>query len=304
MLPVLLPWLLSGSLAASAPNFAQPVERRVRVIEDLDEESLSELCHQGVRIELRTHSNMLATGVVEVLRHCGAPWVLMRPPFLPAHRERLERLPAAEILLELTQGATLDWGELSQLGPRRLHVRVGGELSSAQVVGLSRLRNVEIELDVRGRVPKADELSRWRSLAHADRVIRLGADVPPELIQTLSLLHPLEIVVETKDNRLPAALLAALVEADLPTRVSFLWPVVPSELVPLAQLRRLKLEVDMGLAPELPRSFSRTFATIGPDVSMPAVQLPDGGFDEQLPQLPQPPPTSSTAPSKADAGRK
>jgi hypothetical protein len=277
---------LALALALAAPVLAQPIETRVRVSEAADESVLDSLCHlPQVQVELRTQSNMLGNGPYDAFAHCPAPWVQMRAPVLQPHRERLEKRPGVQPVFELAQDATLDWPMLAALGPRRFHVRVSGSLSAPQALALARLRNVEVELDLRGRVPEAAELARLRGLEHADRVVRLGPGTDPDLLPGLTQLGAREWVVESRDNRLPAPLLAALAGAPVPVRVSVTWPVLPADLEALAAaLPRLRLELELPGAPrDLPRGLARALAGLRPARD---IARPDGGFLIQIPEGP------------------
>ena len=151
--------LLSLLLAAAV---LQPVPLRIGASEESDEQALVDLCRlPAAQLELHTRTNMLGTGVVEALRRCPRAIVELRLPLLPAHRERLEKLPRAELLLNLAANDGVDGLALSQLGPRRLHVRLRGELTAVRVASLQRLRDVEVELDLRGPSPDRARRTDW-----------------------------------------------------------------------------------------------------------------------------------------------
>jgi len=268
---------LLALMLAAGPGFMRPPELLVRAGEDSDDQALVDACHlPGAQLELRTRSNMLATGTVDALRMCKNPRVLMRPPFVQAHRERLERVPNAQPLFELAQDAHLAWNEVSALGPRRIHVRVFGVLTPERAAELSRFRDVDVELDLRGRVPTADELARFRALDHASRSIRIGADAPPEEILALQTLAPARVTVETHDNRLPLPLLGALAQAELPTCIALTWPLVPRDLEPFTGIRKLSLELELGTFDELPRKVRAALAPVEPDDTKPTSSAAPG----------------------------
>lgn len=262
--------LLALALAA-AHGYLQPTPLRLRASEESDAQALVELCElPAAQLELRTRSNMLATDTLDALRRCKHPLVELRQPLLPVHRERLAKVPGAEPLFELSQDAPLDWAAVSAMGPRRLHVRLGGELTPARAAMLSRFRDLEVELDLRGRVPDAAELARFRDLDRADRVVRLGASAPPEMVRALAAVRPRELVVEARDNRLPKPLLDALADADLPTRVALTWPFVARDAQALTGIRQLALELDLGAVESMPRGLARALAPVEPDASRPS----------------------------------
>jgi hypothetical protein len=262
--------LLALALAAG-PARPHPVALQLRAGEDSDEQALVDLCRlPGARLELRTRSNMLATGTLEALQRCAAPRVLLRAPLLPVQRERLGKLPRAEPVFELPEAARLDWAEVSRLGPRRVHLRLGGPLTAERAAQLARFRDVEVELDLRGRDASAEELARFRGLDHADRAVRLGADAAPELVAALALLEPVRLTVEARDNHLPAPLLQALADSELPVGVALVWPFLPRDVEALAAIPRLGLEVELGTLADAPRGLSKALAPVEPDLSKPA----------------------------------
>lgn len=262
--------LLLALALSAAHGYLQPPALRLRASEQSEAQALVDACKlPGAQLELRTSSNMLATDTLDALRRCHKPLVQLRAPLLPVHRERLAKVAAAEPLFELSQDAALDWTAVSALGPRHVAVRLGGELTEARAAMLSRFRDATVELDLRGRVPEAAELARFRGLSRAERVVRIGAGSPPEMVSLLAQLKPAELVVEAGNNRLPPALLQALADADLPTRVALSWPFVPRDLEPLTALRRLALEVDLGTVERLPRGLPQALAPVEPDASKP-----------------------------------
>ncbi|MBS2032729.1 MAG: hypothetical protein JST54_32955 [Deltaproteobacteria bacterium] len=268
---------LLALVLASGPGFLRPPELLVRAGEDSDDQALADACHlPGAQLELRTRSNMLATGTVDALRTCKNPRVLLRPPLVQAHRERLERVPQAQPVFELAQDAHLSWNEVSALGPRRIHVRVFGALTLERAAELARFRDVEVELDLRGRVPTADELARFHALDHASRSVRIGADAPPEEILALPTLQPSRVTVETHDNRLPPPLMGALEQADLPTCIALTWPLVPRDVESFAGIRKLSLELELGTIDELPRKVKAALAPVEPDDTKPAMSAAPG----------------------------
>lgn len=267
---MLLPSLL---LAAAV---LQPVPLRVEASEESDEQALVDLCRlPAAELLLHTRSNMLATGVVEALRRCPRALVELRLPLLPAHRERLEKLRRADLFLALREGDALDAQALFSLGPRRLHVRVLGPLSAERAASLARLRDVELELDLRGRTPDAEELAGLRALTHADRWLRLDAATPPELVAALAPLRPAGLVVEAQGNALPPALVAALAAAGLPTRVVLTWPFSPAELEALEPLHRLALQLDLHTLEKLPHGLLPALAPLEPSRAPPGHATPE-----------------------------
>jgi hypothetical protein len=264
---------LAALLAAAV---LQPVPLRVEAGEESDEQALVDLCKlPAATLLLHTRSNMLATGVVEALRRCPRAIVEVRLPLLPAHRERFEKLPRLALLLTLHPGESIDALALSALGPRRLHLRVMGPLTAVRAAELARLRDVELELDLTGRVPDAEELARFRALGHADRWLRVPPDASPELIAVLAAVKPTGLVVQSTHNALEPGLLEALIQQRLPTRVLLSWPFSPSALEPLVPLRQLTLQFDLQTLERLPRGLLPALAPVEPSRTPPGHALPE-----------------------------
>jgi len=258
------------ALVLAASGFLRPAELHLRASEDSDPTALLQLCHlPGAQLELGTRSNMLGPEVFEVLRRCTRPEVELRAPLRAAHRERLEKLPAVEPLFSFGPADSLDWTAVSALGPRRVHLRLSGMLTPARADALARFRNTELLLDLRGRLPDAEELARFRQLDRADRVFVIRADAPPELVAGLKAAQPSGLVVQAVGNKVPAPMLRALAGADLPTRIELVWPFSAAEVEPLTAIRRLALEVDLGEIERLPAGFVKALAPVEPDLSAP-----------------------------------
>ena len=268
---MLLP--LAALLAAAV---LQPVPLRVEASEESDEQALVDLCKlPAATLLLRTRSNMLATGVVEALRRCPRAIVEVRLPLLPAHRERFEKLPRVALLLTLHPGESIDALALSALGPRRLHLRVLGPLTPERAAELARLRDVEIELDLRERTPDAEELARFRGLGRADRWLRLPSTASPELIPVLAAVKPTGLVVESARNGVEPALLEALRRQGLPTRVVLVWPFIAADLEALVPLRQLSLQFDLQTIERLPHALTPALSPVEPSRAPPGHAGPE-----------------------------
>jgi hypothetical protein len=75
-------------------------------------------------------------------------------------------------------------------------------------------------------------------------VVRLRADDPPALVAALGAVRPVRLVVEALEGaRVPEAMLAALCEAAIPTRVAVDLRASPDDLRRLAALPGLSLEL-------------------------------------------------------------
>jgi len=290
--------LALGLVLGAAPGFLQPVPLRAEVSEDSDEQALLDLCHlPGAELQLRTRSNMLSSATLEALHRCRAPAVQLRLPLLDAHQDQLARIPRAQLLFELAPGEGLDWMQVSALGPRRLLVRVHGPLTAARAASLARLRNAEIELDLRGRAPNADELARFRDLARADRAVRIDAQAPPQLLAALAPLKLSGVVVEAPGNAIPPALLAALSAAPWPVRVALTWPFTAHQTAALARVHQLSLELHLGTLDDRPRHLKAALAPLQPDLSKPARgPAPGPVLDPALQRPPPHAPGSAHAP--------
>lgn len=269
--------LLLGALALAAiPAFSRPVEVRIAVGEGTDSTTLENLCRlPGATLEVRTRSNMLGSETADALSHCPPHLVLLRPPLLPAHVERLRTLPRAEPLFDTALAPLPAWSDLSRLGPRRLHLRLAKPLDEATAAQLGRFRHAVVELDARGRLPDAEELARFRSLERLDRVLRIGPEFPPEAVPALGLLGLSELVVETKANRLPGPLTAALATAGVPVRARLTGGVTPEDLPAVGELERVRLEVVVGEPEGVPRGLRALLQLMGPQET---VHRPDSGF--------------------------
>lgn len=109
----------------------------VIVAEDIDPDGLKSLARPGVVLWMQTRTNMLRASVVEGLARFEEAYVQLHPPVLAAHAAQLERAGRAGIWLE---DADLDGPGVHRLGPRRLAVRISGELTPERAERVRRAR--------------------------------------------------------------------------------------------------------------------------------------------------------------------
>jgi hypothetical protein len=194
-------------------------------------------------LAVRTRSNMLRPEVAAVLSRRQGALVRIGLPLLPAHLEQLRALPRATLVVEVPPGVErAQAAPLARLGPQTLRVRID-RLDEARGAFLAGLKNLEVELDVRGRVPQLEELAR--------RVLRLRASDAPEVVAGLAKVQPSRLVVEAVEDRVPEPMLAALSQAGVPVRVALSARAQPADVRRLGSLPRLSLELALDEPPEV-----------------------------------------------------
>lgn len=196
-----------------------------------------------------TRSNMLRPEVAAVLGRRRAAGARIALPLRPAHEDQLRSLSRLTVAFATSPSEPGLALQLGKLGPQPLRAEVQ-RLDDAQARALAELKNAEVELDVRGRVPEQDELARMRRLTRASRVIRLRASDPPELVAGLLAVKPSRLVVESVDDRVPEPMRAALAQAGVPVRVQVSCRAQPSDLRLLGALPGLSLELRLDEPPE------------------------------------------------------
>ncbi|MGI5864343.1 MAG: hypothetical protein ACOX6T_20135 [Myxococcales bacterium] len=223
---------------------APPVE--VWVSEDWPVESLGDLARlPGTSVGLRTRSNMLRPELASAVAR-GAFLVELSPPIVEAHVDQFRRLTRAHLVIGLPEkpGEELR-SRLSYLGPQPLRLRAD-RLDAARAAWLAGLKNAEVELDLRGRIPEQDELGLFLGLHRARRVVRLRASDPPEILEGIRLARPVRVVVETDDNRVPGPMLAALARLDCAVRIRLAAGATADELLRFSHLGRVSFELSLG----------------------------------------------------------
>lgn len=195
-----------------------------------------------------TRSNMLRPEVAAVLARRRAAGVRIALPLLPAHVEQLRSLPRLTIAFSASAPEDLP-SQLGKLGPQPMRAEVE-RLDEERARLLAGLKNAEVELDLRGRLPDQAELSRLRRLTRARRVIRLRASDPPELVAGLLAVRPARLVVDSVDDRVPEPMRAALAQAGVPVRVAVSCRAQPSDVRQLGALPSLSLELRLDEPPE------------------------------------------------------
>ncbi len=197
----------------------------------------------GVTLAVSTRSNMLRPEVFAALKRRKASALTVRAPLAEAHVDQLRKLAGTTLVLRLPEkpDAAL-MKSLTHLGPQLLRLQVG-KLDEATANWLAGLKRLEVELDLRGRVPEQEELERLAQLARAGRVVRLLATDPPELVAAFKAVKLVRLVVESLDDRVPEPMVAALHEAGVPVRVRLDAKASVEDVRRLAALPRLSLEL-------------------------------------------------------------
>ena len=245
---MILAVVLAVACGASDVPFASAPPVEVWASEDWPVEALAAAARlPGATLGIRSRSNMLRPALAALLSRSKASLLELRLPLAPAHLEQLFRLPRTTLVLAADGG--LDAPQLARLGPQRLRIRAT-RLDAAAVKAVRALKNLEVELDVGGRLPDQEELAALRALGRARRIIRLRAADPPELLAALEALRPLQLVVRSEDGRLPEAMLTALARARIPTRVALDSKASPGEVRRLAALPQVSLELPLEGEPE------------------------------------------------------
>jgi len=140
--------------------------------------------------------------------------------------------------------------ELSALGPRAVRLQIS-RLDEKSAGWLSDLKNLELELDLRGRTPEQPELSFLLGLTRLRKVVRVRSDAPMELASALAVVRPVRVVVECVDNRIPYPLLDALGARGTALRLSLDERALPEELAGLARFPNLSVELRFSAVPQL-----------------------------------------------------
>ncbi|MBI5546461.1 MAG: hypothetical protein HY901_21480 [Deltaproteobacteria bacterium] len=206
---------------------------------------------------LAMRTNMLRPADAALLRK-GPSLVRLQPSLAPAHVDQLRKLTRTTLVVPLAAPLGEKLGaELMRLGPQPLRI-VLQRLDAPMAASLRVLKNAEVELDIRGRVPDQEELGLLLGLGRLRRVVRLRADAPVALISALKLTRPVRLVVESVEGRVPEAMTSALLEAGLATRVAVDLSALPDDLKRLAPLPQITLELALSGDPEaaLPRARS------------------------------------------------
>ncbi len=245
--------LLVALLLTATPAFEAPLPSPPRVEiwapESYALESFARLAKlPNASVVVATRSNMLRPEHLLFLRKHRAGGVLVRAPLLTPHVEQFRRLPETRLLVELgaSPDATL-LTRLGQLGPQPVRVRAK-LLDEALLKALEGLKNAELELDLRGRVPDQEELARLRRLRSSPS-LRLDAG-QAELVAGLAHAKPRRLIVEAADDRIPGPMQDALLAANVPVRVALSTRASPSDVERFKRLPGLELELRLSEAGE------------------------------------------------------
>lgn len=238
--------LVALLLAAPAPGFEAPLPAPPRVEihapESFPLDAFASLARlPNASVILATRSNMLRPEHVLFLQKHRAGGVIIRAPLLPPHVEQLQRLPNTHVVVEL--GTSPDetlLKRLGQLGPQPLRIRAK-TLEPRLLRSLERLKNAELELDLRGRIPSQEELATLRRL-RAPPSLRIDG-TQAALVPGLALVRPRRLVVEATEDRVPAALQEALAAAGVPVRVAISSRAGPADVASFNRLLGLELEI-------------------------------------------------------------
>ena len=241
---------LTVAASPAAMPFAEAPAVEVWASEDWPADMLAAAAAlPGASLGLFLKSNMIRPEALAVLarRPC---LVRLAADLKPAHVEQLRKLPRSVMVIALKgpldPAAAL---KLAKLGPQGMRVQVP-KMDGAIARSLAELKNAEVELDVRGRVPDQEELGVFLGLTRARRVVRLRADDPPALVAALKTARPVRLVVESNEGRLPKPMVDALLEAAIATRVVIDLRATSDDLKRLAALPQISLELTLAGEPE------------------------------------------------------
>lgn len=219
--------LAAFAIAQVEPFADRPFPARVPVVFEITEEvEADELIAlrriEAVRPRVVPSSNMVKESVLDAVARFPAAEVVLSPPLRRAHVEQFDRRPSVGAIVDLGETAVDEElvARLQRLGPRKVTIRAD-RIDPAREAALARLGSVVIELDVRGREPKASELEPLRRLYRAARAVRVDTAMQPDAVRGLAALRPLSVVVVAREAALPLALSKALRELDAPVRVRF-----------------------------------------------------------------------------------
>jgi len=249
----LLPLAIAQLSVASPGSMPLPEAPAVEVwaSEDWPADSLAAAAAlPRASLAVSTRSNMLRPEVLALATRRRTV-IRLAAPLLPAHIEQLRALPRATFVIALPPSPEASLlSQLERLGPQAMRVQVD-RLDEARGAFLGKLKNMEVELDLRGRLPEQEELSLFRRLARARRVARLRASDAPEVIAGLRSVGLARIVIEAAEDRVPEPMLAALAQASAPVRVSLSGRAQPSDVRRLGALPGLSLELVLDDPPEV-----------------------------------------------------
>lgn len=238
--------LLAQAPARPEVPFAEAPPIEVWVSEDWPVESLSALARlPGTSVGLRTRSNMLRPELAGAVAR-GSFLVELSPRLVQAHVDQFRRLTRSHLVIALPENPGEELrSRLSYLGPQPLRF-LAGRLDAARASWLAGFKNVEVELDLRSRVPDQEELGLFVGLARARRVVRLRSSDPPEILEGLRLARPVRVVIETDGEPIAAPMLAALARLDCAVRIRLAAGASADELLRFAHLGRVSFEVWLG----------------------------------------------------------
>ena len=184
----------------------------------------------------------------------------------------------AQPVIDWEPGEASSWQSLSRLGPRKIDLRIQGELTAERAEALRPVRNADIELDLGGRVPTAGELGQLSTL---DRVGRLSGSPGRPLRSSSGACGSRARWASSSRRRptpFPPRCSQSWKQSSTPTCVVLKWPVSEAELDRLEHIPQLSLEIDVGKVAYLPRQLRTILARVGP--SSEPHPPPDGGFTD------------------------
>jgi hypothetical protein len=263
---------IAALLVAAAPvPFAERPAVEAWASEDWASDALAAVARlPGARLGLTLRSNMIRPEAAAVLKQSDAAAVRLQPSGLAsAHVDTLRKLPRTRLVVPLS--GPLDpalAAQLAKLGPQPFRLELTAGLDAKIAKSLAGLKNAEVVLDVRGRMPDQEELGLLLGLSRVSRVVRLRADDPPALVAALKTVRPARLVVEAVEGaRVPEAMIAALVESGLPARVAVDLRASPDDLRRLAALPQISLE--LALSGDSDTALPKARALLEPLVSGP-----------------------------------
>lgn len=238
---------LVAVLASAAPvPFAERPKVEAWASEDWPSDALAAAARlPGASLGLSLRSNMIRPEAVSVLRQGTGSAVRLQPSgLLPAHVDVLRKLAGTRLVVPLAGPMPPALAaQLGKLGPQPLRIELAS-LDARVARSLEGLKNTEVVLDVRGRMPDQEELGLLLGLSRVQRVVRLRADDPPALVAALEAVRPSRLVVDAVEGaRVPEAMIAALAEAGFPVRVAVDLRARSDDLRRLAALPQVSFEV-------------------------------------------------------------
>lgn len=237
-------FLLVTALAAAPVPFPEAPAVEIWASEDLPAETLAaaaRLPHSTLGVVLR--SNMLRPKVAALLQQQGRSLMALAPGLAAVHLDALRTLRRTTRVVALSDALSTDLADkLARLGPQPVRFVVS-KLDERLASSLAPVKGAEVELDVRGRIPDQEEVTRFLGLSRARRTVRLRAGDAPAVVAALMAARPAGWVVDCVESPMPEAMVAALVDTGIATRVAIAPSAAPEEVERLTVLPWVSLEL-------------------------------------------------------------